>query len=64
MATSGKGSIDNFSFIIIRDSSPQLIQKTYFIFGFEVVLEDLRIAIKENPKKIRSNDFHKGLDAV
>ncbi len=50
--------MDSFSLITITNNSNQLFQKAYFIFGFEVVLEDLRIAIKDSPKKIKSKDFH------
>ncbi len=64
MSSSGKGNIDSFSLITITNNSSQLIPKAYFICGFEVVLIDLRIAIKESPKKITSNDFHqKGCDS-
>jgi hypothetical protein len=58
MSASGKKIKENFSFITIMNNSSQLIQKAYFILGFEVVLTDLLIAIKENPKKIMSKDFH------
>lgn len=58
MSASGKEIKRNFSFRTITNNSSQLIQKAYFILGFEVVLTDLLIAIKEKPKKIMSKDFH------